>query len=313
MMQEYFPLINDTYQIGPCLSEKFTSVFIGLDLNTGERVAIKTFPSSVTLTTDLKHPFLVEALGVENLEGTTFIIMKLMKESLFEYRKRKGELSYKEIARISRKIFEGISYLHDQNSMIRDVSPLHIMMEKDNPKVAHFGVVRSLKGDADLAEHVDSMLFSPPEIFTKKLHPSSDVWNVGCVMWYLSQKPEEYKPLFYGETVPDILSTMIQVTGSPSKEDLEHILEDIEDKEIISLFTELGEKEIERPNFEKLFQPNAPKELIDLVEKILVLSPQKRIPLSEILEHTFIEEEHSENSLSKSEENSNSTTSDIEK
>lgn len=57
------PIINNTYQIGNPITKSTASVFKGLDINSLEIVAIKAFPSFVTLDTSLQHSTLVPILG----------------------------------------------------------------------------------------------------------------------------------------------------------------------------------------------------------------------------------------------------------
>jgi hypothetical protein len=84
-IQNSLPVINYRYQLGSPLSHSTTSVFRGLDLNTAEFIAIKALPAEINLDTSLKHETLVPVLDVCSANSTLFVVMKLMKENLFEF------------------------------------------------------------------------------------------------------------------------------------------------------------------------------------------------------------------------------------
>jgi hypothetical protein len=84
-VQSSLPVINYRYQLGSPLSPNTSSVFKGLDLNSGNFVAIKALPAEINLDTSLKHETLVPVLDVCSANSTMFVVMKLMKENLSEY------------------------------------------------------------------------------------------------------------------------------------------------------------------------------------------------------------------------------------
>lgn len=84
-IQNSLPVINYRYQLGSPLSSSTTSVFKGLDLDTGDYVAIKALPAEINLDTSLKHDSLVPVLDVCSVNSTLFVVMKLMKENLFDF------------------------------------------------------------------------------------------------------------------------------------------------------------------------------------------------------------------------------------
>ncbi len=131
-----FPIIQGTYQIGQPLSFDAHSVFKGLDRQRAEFVAIKVFPSNVSLDTSLKHEALVPIIDVCTTEtegtGTTFVIMKLMKvpllilvtlrqETLMSYVKRQPgqQVEVAKAAQIMYILLKCVAYLHSKRMVVR--------------------------------------------------------------------------------------------------------------------------------------------------------------------------------------------------
>ena len=143
-----------------------------------------------------------------------------------------------------------------------------------------------------LTQHVVTRWYRAPE---QCLHlpydERADLWAVGCILGELINR----KPLFPGvESFPvsakaetqkdkyDQLNKIFDVIGTPSEEDLAAI-ENPKIRDYVASF-----KKRPHQHFRNVF-PTASPMAIDLLKKILVFNPAKRISVLEALNHPFLE------------------------
>ncbi len=113
-------------------------------------------------------------------------------------------------------------------------------------------------------------LYRAPEIFLNETEYSSaiDIWALGCIFAELVIKV----PLFEGFNELDVLIKIFTLIGKPLNKyssKLENIKIDYKPKEWKEIFPSLDEAGL------------------DLISKMLVIDPEKRITASEALKHEF--------------------------
>jgi mitogen-activated protein kinase 6 len=137
-----------------------------------------------------------------------------------------------------------------------------------------------------MTEYVVTRWYRAPELLLSCAEYTSaiDVWSVGCIFAELLGR----KTLFPGKDYVHQLNLIMRVIGTPR-----------EDSELDFINNEKAKRYIKslpataRCNFEKLF-PNASPKAIDLIDKMLVLDPAKRITVEEALAHPYLESLHDE-------------------
>jgi len=108
-----------------------------------------------------------------------------------------------------------------------------------------------------------------------------DVWSVGCILAEIHGR----KPLFPGDDYIKQMNLIFQVLGTPSGEDMKFISNDKALEYIKSL------KKQPKVPLSKLY-PSANPLAIDLMEKMLVFNPNKRISVDEALKHPYLKGLH---------------------
>lgn len=106
---------------------------------------------------------------------------------------------------------------------------------------------------------------------------SIDVWSAGCSFAELLSKSY----LFPGENYLAQIKLIIEMLGTPSKEDIHFIQNDHARNYVLSY------KNIEKKPLAKVLNYNN-QEAINLLENMIVFNPEKRITIEEALKHSYI-------------------------
>ena len=130
-----------------------------------------------------------------------------------------------------------------------------------------------------------SVLWMAPEIllgstcYTKAV----DIWSVGCILGEMLCG----KPIFPGSSTMNQLDKILEVTGKPTKEDVDSIQ---------SPFATTMLDSLPPPRTKDLSSifPNAEPEAIDLMKKCLQFNPSKRPSAKDILAHPYVAKFHDE-------------------
>jgi len=171
----------------------------------------------------------------------------------------------------------GVDFLHSHRIVHRDIKPQNILLSNDGTlKLADFGLARIYDFNALLTSTVVTLWYRAPEVLLGTSYATPvDIWSCGCILAELFTR----KPLFPGKHETDQLSGIFSVLGTPA-------------------LTEWPE---ESPVLRTNFLNNRPRDLIDLIpeidplakdllEKMLVFDPSKRITAQAALAHPYFAE-----------------------
>ena len=184
-------------------------VFLGEDINTKQKVAIKIikldpkiFEKEIKILNLIHHnnivniissgegPIIKEGIKSENYK---YIVLEYAeKGDLFDYvffpQSGFGEKIGKAIFK---EILIGINSVHENNVAHRDLKMENIMLDKDfNIKIADFGFATLLSGnngDGILTTPLGTRAYASPEILSKKPYNGiySDIFSLGVVLFTL--------------------------------------------------------------------------------------------------------------------------------
>ena len=108
-----------------------------------------------------------------------------------------------------------------------------------------------------------------------------DIWSIGCIFGELLGK----NPIFPGEHYLDQIQKIISVLGSPSNSDLEFVTK----KEARNFVLNLQKK---KPKPFNVLYPKANPLALDLLSKMLIFNPNKRITIEECIKHEYFKGLH---------------------
>eukprot|EP01097_Dermamoeba_algensis_P011848 TRINITY_DN932_c0_g1_i3.p1 TRINITY_DN932_c0_g1~~TRINITY_DN932_c0_g1_i3.p1 ORF type:complete len:185 (+),score=34.00 TRINITY_DN932_c0_g1_i3:729-1283(+) len=137
-----------------------------------------------------------------------------------------------------------------------------------------------------MTEYVATRWYRAPEVILswKEYDKSIDVWSVGCIFAEMLLR----KPLFQGKDYIHQINRIIEILGSPEEEDICAIHNDMARQYIRSL----GKKA--KIPWDKIFSNVANPLAINLLERMLVFNPLKRITVEEALSHPYLSYFHDE-------------------
>ncbi|KAL3578513.1 hypothetical protein D5086_020017 [Populus alba] len=179
----------------------------------------------------------------------------------------------------AKQLFIALKHLRNCGVLHSDIKPDNMLVNeaKNVLKLCDFGNAM-FSGKNEITPYLVSRFYRAPEIILGLMydHPM-DVWSVGCCLYELYTG----KVLFPGSTNNDMLRLHMELKGPFPKKMLKKIMKkiivNIKAKDIGSIISgSPGEDPKMLANFK------------DLLEKLFVLDPEKRMTVNQALAHPFI-------------------------
>ncbi|KAF7829635.1 mitogen-activated protein kinase-like protein NTF3 [Senna tora] len=299
MWQTLFEIDTKYVPIKPIGRGAYGIVCSSVNRETNEKVAIKkiqnAFENRVDALRTLRELKLLRHLQHENVIALKDIMMpihrksfkdvymvyELMDTDLHQIIKSSQALSNDHCQYFLFQLLRGLKYLHSANILHRDLKPGNLLINANcDLKICDFGLARtSSSKNQFMTEYVVTRWYRAPELLLccDNYGTSIDVWSVGCIFAELLGR----KPIFPGSECLNQLKLIINILGSQREEDIEFIDNPKAKKYIKSLPYSPGTP------LTRLY-PNAHPLAIDLLQKMLVFDPSKRISVTEALQHPYM-------------------------
>lgn len=169
------------------------------------RVAVKTlkeemmhleeeFLEEAELMKSMRHPNLVQLLGVCTREAPIYIITEFMtKGNLLDYLRNcdHDQINGFVLMYMATQICSAMSYLEARNYIHRDLAARNCLVSDNHlVKVADFGLTRQVKPNEIYTAHVGAKFpikwTAPEGLAYNKFSSKSDVWSYGVLLWEIA-------------------------------------------------------------------------------------------------------------------------------
>lgn len=268
-------------------------VYKAKNIETGETVALKKIrlevedegvPSTalreISVLKTLEHPNVVKLKDVEHSDNRLYLVFEYLDQDL---KKHMDNVKTKYLKPMLVKSYVcqmllGIDFCHKRGVMHRDLKPQNLLIDMNGRlKLADFGLARAFCIPVRAYTHeVITLWYRAPEILLGSRHYSTgvDIWSIGCIMAELANK----RPLWPGDSEIDMLFRIFRLLGTPTEK--------------------IWPGVSALPDFKASFPKWPTQDLtakcpqldangIDLLTKMMMFDPTKRISAKAALQHPW--------------------------
>jgi len=189
----------------------FGEVFVGLDIRSLEKVAIKKMDlnenyeedliSEVDMMDTLKHPNIVRYISSYKVDTDLWVVMEFMGGgSLTDILELHKHLDIKEeyIARVMLESLKALEYIHSLHRIHRDIKSDNILLDTNGSiKLADFGyTVQLTEAKNKRNTTIGTPYWEAPEVITGDLYDAKvDVWSLGVMALEMAEGEPPYMDL----------------------------------------------------------------------------------------------------------------------
>ncbi|XP_044487301.1 calcium-dependent protein kinase 26-like [Mangifera indica] len=265
--------LKESYTLGRKLGHgQFGTTFLVVEKGTGKEYACKSIAKRKLLTTDDVEDVRREIQIMHHLAGLSnavtikgayedsvavHVVMELCAGGeLFDRIVKRGHYTERKAAQLAKTIVGFVETSHSLGVLHRDLKPenfLFVNEEEDSPlKAIDFGLSIFFKPGDIFTDVVGSPYYVAPEVLCKRYGPEADVWSAGVMIYILLSGV----PPFWAETEHEIFEEVLH-----------------------------GDLDFTSDPW-----PNISEGAKDLVRRMLVRDPKRRLTAHEVLCHPWIQE-----------------------
>jgi eukaryotic-like serine/threonine-protein kinase len=221
-------------------------VYQAKDRKLGRHVAIKVLPEEFARDADrvarfqreakllasLNHPNIAAIHGLEESNGTNFLVLELVEGETLADMIKAGPVPVEEALKLALQIAEALEAAHEKGVIHRDLKPANVKVTPEGKvKVLDFGLAKAFAGEQaemnlsnspTLSEAATlqgiilgtAAYMSPEQAKGKTVDKRADIWAFGAVLFEMLTG----RQLFSGETVTETLAAVL--TREPELENI---------------------------------------------------------------------------------------------
>src|SRR6516165_2624414 len=226
------------YEIGSLLGAGgMGEVYRAKDTKLGRDIALKILPASFTndpervarfrreaqVLASLNHPHIAAIYGLEETNGSQFLILELVEGETLAQRLKAGPLPLDDALTIARQIADALEAAHEKGIIHRDLKPANIASTADGQvKVLDFGLAKAIEAEPAGANLTHSptlsmmatqagvilgtaAYMSPEQAKGLAADHRSDVFSFGVVLYEMLARRQPFR----GDTGADILASVL--------------------------------------------------------------------------------------------------------
>ena len=209
------------------------------DSTLGREVAIKTLPEEFArdeerlarfereakLLASLNHPNIATIHGLEEDNGTRFLVLELVEGDTLADQLKRGAIPVEESLKLALQIAEALEAAHEKGVIHRDLKPANIKVTPDGKiKVLDFGLAKAFEGggrsvnpsqmqtatvpEPTLAGTIlgTPAYMSPEQARGREVDKRTDIWSFGCVLYEMLTR----KRAFDAGSATDIIARVVR-------------------------------------------------------------------------------------------------------
>lgn len=167
------------------------SRFKVISLNDENHVEKKIVRTEIGILLRLKHPNIVQLKDIFETETHLYIILELVKGGeLFERIVERGFYTEKDAAAAVKELCEAVAYLHENDIVHRDLKPENLLYASETDdsvlKLADFGLSKMLAPEVVMQTVCGTPGYCAPEVLLGKQYGREvDMWAVGVIAYIL--------------------------------------------------------------------------------------------------------------------------------
>jgi serine/threonine-protein kinase len=227
------------YEIGEQLGAGgMGAVYRARDQKLGRDVAIKVLPDEFAKDADrvarfqreakvlasLNHPNIAAIYGLEESDGTNFLVLELVEGQTLADRIKAGPITVEGSLKLALQIAEALEAAHEKGVIHRDLKPANIKVTPDGKvKVLDFGLAKAFAREQEELNLSNSptlsnaatqqgvilgtaAYMSPEQARGKAVDKRADIWAFGCVLFEMLTG----RTVFAGDDVSQTLARVLE-------------------------------------------------------------------------------------------------------
>ncbi|CAN1157322.1 Mitogen-activated protein kinase 4 [Linum perenne] len=209
-----------------------------------------------------------------------YIVYELMDTDLHQIIRSNQQLTDDHCRYFLYQVLRGLKYVHSAHVLHRDLKPSNLLLNSNcDLKIADFGLARTTSETDFMTEYVVTRWYRAPELLLNcsEYTAAIDIWSVGCILGEIMTR----QPLFPGKDYVHQLRLITELIGSPDDNSLGFLRSDNARRYVRQL------PQYPKQNFAARF-PESSAGAVDLLEKMLVFDPNRRITVDEALCHPYL-------------------------
>ncbi|CAG9333634.1 unnamed protein product [Blepharisma stoltei] len=249
----------------------------------------KNILREIKLLNFFDHEDIIKLYNIELYPDTRnyneiYMVTDFMEADLSQLIYSEVELTNEHVQCIMYQLLRGVLYMHSADIFNLDLNPHNVWLDSScDLKICGLKLAKDCRKVVKIDEWICPIWYRSPELILgcPALTKNVDIWSCGCIFAELLGR----SPLFPSSDSVDILQRITQLLGSIAPDDIFFITNTAAEAYIANL------PDQQKASWSSLY-PNADPLALDLLDKMIVINPEKRWAASHCLEHPYFKDLH---------------------